>query len=64
MPPMHAYKKYQKEHKAYTDRQCQLRLKESEDYVDKSIEYMGCIANALCLMIDVAANWLQLGQNS
>ncbi len=60
---MFAMEKYQKEQKAYTGCQCRLRLKASEDFVDSSIIYTGCVVNTLRLMVDVAADRLQLGQN-
>ncbi len=53
----------QKERKAFTDCKCRRRLKETEDYYDKSIEYTGCVSNKLRLMTKAAADRVVVGQN-
>ena len=60
---MFAMEKYQKERKAYTDCQRELRLKASADFLDSSTIYMGCIVNSQRLMVDITVDHLQLGQN-
>jgi hypothetical protein len=58
-----AMEQYQKEPKAFTDRECRYCLKESEDYYDVSIKYTGCVLNKLQLMTKVAAGRVLVGPN-
>ncbi len=58
-----AMEHYQKERKAFTNRERCRRLKESEDNYNLSIGNNGCVSNKLRLMTEVAADHVVAGQN-